>query len=246
MRSKMRNFLFLGLILGAVLIVPGYRDISTMVSQVANMPVIVIDPGHGGIDGGAQSSAGRSEKDINLSISRQLKKQMEREGITVILTRNKDQGLYEESQNGAIRSLKTQDMRARKSIIDKSNADLVLSIHLNSFTQDNSVKGAQVFYPQFGEENMVKKSKKAAEIIQKNLNKEINTEKPRTELGKSDVLLLREAKLPTVIVECGFLSNIEDAENLCNKNYQKRIVKVLNKSICSHLSSMGKKYKGSE
>lgn len=246
MRSKMRNFLLLGLILGAVLIVPGYRDISAMVSQIANMPVIVIDPGHGGIDGGAQSRDGKSEKDINLSISKQLKKQLEEEGITVVLTRNKDQGLYDESRNGAIRSLKTQDMRARKSIIDKSDADLVLSIHLNSFTQDNSVKGAQVFYPQFGNEKMVKKSKKAAEIIQKNLNKEINTEKPRTALGKSDVLLLREAKIPTVIVECGFLSNAEDAENLWKESYQKRIVKVLNKSICSHLSSKSLKHKENE
>lgn len=214
MRSKMCSFLIAGLILGAVLIAPGYRDISVMVSQMAEVPVIVIDPGHGGIDGGAQSTDGKCEKDINLSIARQLKAELEKEGIHVILTRDGDKGLYDEPQMGAVRSLKTQDMRARKRIIDEADADLTLSIHLNSFTQDNSVKGAQVFYPQNGDKITVDKSKKAAKIIQKNLNKMINTEKPRTELGKSDVLLLREAVVPTVIVECGFLSNREDAENL--------------------------------
>lgn len=104
-----------------------------------------MDPGHGGMDGGAQSSDGTSEKDINLSIAEQVKKQLEGEGVKVIMTRYKDEGLYDESQEGTIRSLKTQDMKERKRIIDDSKADLTVSIHLNSFTQDSSVKGAQVF-----------------------------------------------------------------------------------------------------
>ena len=152
------------------------------------------------------------------------------------MTRTTDEGLYERDAHGAIRTLKTYDMRKRREIIDDAGADLAVSIHLNSFTQDTSVRGAQVFYPEYGRGNSVQESKKAAAGIQKDLNEYINGENQRSELAKSDVILMRDVVCPTIIVECGFLSNEDEASMLRKKNrIRKKIVKVLKKSICSYL-----------
>ncbi|MBC8567636.1 N-acetylmuramoyl-L-alanine amidase [Mogibacterium sp. NSJ-24] len=237
MKSKGIYILATFVLVCTVLCIPGRNEMASYVWKKAEKPVVVLDPGHGGMDGGAQSSDGTSEKDINLSIAEQVKKQLEGEGVKVIMTRYKDEGLYDESQEGTIRSLKTQDMKERKRIIDDSKADLTVSIHLNSFTQDSSVKGAQVFYPSYGSEEAVEASKKAAEIIQSKFNNEINTDKKRTELGKGDVFLLKNITGPIVIVECGFLSNPEDAGNLKNKKFQIKISENLSDCICEYLSS---------
>lgn len=241
MRNRTVGYVVLGLLLWTVLCMPSYEDVATYVWTAAAKPVVVLDPGHGGIDGGAESSSGMAEKNINLKIAKSLQKRLEAEDIKVIMTRTCDEGLYDKDAEGAIRSLKTQDMYEREEIIKKSHADLVVSIHLNSFTQDASVKGAQVFYPSGGDRNLVKKSKQAAEIMQKNLNRKINIEKKRTELGKNDVLLLRNVYSPIVIVECGFLSNSEDAENLKKEQYQEKISKTLKASVCKYLKENGNK-----
>lgn len=241
MRNRAIGYAVLGLLLWVVFCMPSYEDVATYVWKAAAKPVVVLDPGHGGIDGGAESSSGTAEKNINLKIAKSLQERLEAEDIKVILTRDRDEGLYDADAEGAIRSLKTQDMYERENIIKKSHADLVVSIHLNSFTQDASVKGAQVFYPSDGDGKLVAKSKQAAEIIQKKLNQKINTGKERTELGKNDVLLLRNIYSPIVIVECGFLSNSEDAENLEKAQYQEKISKTLNTSICKYLKENGNK-----
>lgn len=219
-----------------VLCVPDYKDVVSYVWSSAVRPVVVLDAGHGGMDGGAESSDGTSEKDINLAIAIDLKELLEANGIKVIMTREDDEGLYDKSQNAAIRTLKTQDMKERKRIIDDSGADLTVSIHLNSFTQDSSVKGAQVFYPSDGDDALVEGSKQAAEIIQAGLNEDINTDKKRTELGKNDVYLLKNVTGNIIIVECGFLSNPEDASNLKKSEYQGKISETLSEGICEYLS----------
>ena len=219
-----------------VFCIPDYRDMASYVWNSVSEPVVVLDPGHGGMDGGAVSGDGTSEKDINLAIARKMKARLESEGIRVIVTRDGDKGLYEETGNESIRSLKTQDMKERKRIIEDSGANLTVSVHLNSFTQDTSVKGAQVFYPLYGDPEAVDESERAAKIIQAGLNDEINISKKRTELGKDDVFLLREVTVPIVIVECGFLSNPEDASNLKDKKFQSKISRNLSDSICSYLS----------
>lgn len=238
MKGKKVYILIACVLAWAVLCIPDYKEVASYVWKAADGVSVVLDPGHGGIDGGAESSDGTSEKDINLAIAMDLKERLEAEGIRVIMTRETDTGLYDGSQQGAIRTLKTQDMKERKRIIDDSGADLTVSIHLNSFTQDSSVKGAQVFYPSDGDETLVQESKRAAAIVQENLNNDINTDKKRTELGKNDVYLMKNITGRIIIVECGFLSNPEDASNLKDPEYQKKVSETLNRGICKYLDEM--------
>ena len=239
MRSRKIYVVVSCVLLWAVLCVPDYRDTALYVFNRMASPVVVLDPGHGGIDGGAESSDGTCEKDINLAIAMDLKKRLEKENIRVIMTRQSDDGLYDRSRNGSVRTLKTQDMNERRRIIDESNADLTVSIHLNSFTQDSSVRGAQVFYPSEGSDEFVAKSSEAAKTIQQLLNENINGEKKRTELGKNDVFLFRNITGAIVIVECGFLSNPDDAASLKRTDYQSEISETLEKSICRFLDEKG-------
>lgn len=240
-KSRIVDLMIIGVLLLAVLSIPDYAETVKQAWQISDRAVVVIDPGHGGMDGGAEGIDGTSEKDINLRIASELKEMLEKEGVRVLMTRQTDEGLYEDSEGLSIRMLKTQDMYERRRIIDEADADLTVSIHLNSFTQDESVKGAQVFYPADGDKNVIEKSHLAAEIIQAGLNKNINTDKKRTELAKSDVLLLREPDSPVVIVECGFLSNSEDLNDLKNGKHQEKISKSLKSSICKYLSENGNK-----
>lgn len=198
---------------------------------------IVLDPGHGGIDGGAESAEGLLEKDINLKISIHLAKLLEDAGINVIMTRTEDRGLYDENDSAAIRTLKTQDMHRRKAVMDAADASLVVSIHLNSFTEDRDVQGAQVFYPG-AEGEQVSESKMAAEITQEELNANINDVKQRVALPKNDVFILQNISCPTIIVECGFLSNYDEANKLSNHAYQAKIAKTLELSICRFLEEI--------
>ena len=106
-----------------------------------NSKTVVIDSGHGGIDGGKESKSGELEKTINLSIALKLKAILEADGINVIMTRTDDNGLYDENASNK----KVSDMKKRCQIINNSKADLAISIHQNSFP-DSDVSGAQVFY----------------------------------------------------------------------------------------------------
>lgn len=234
MKNKIRYVILVGIFVLAVLAIPGSNDMKEYVWKAAGSPVVVLDPGHGGIDGGAEGKDGTAEKDINLNIALSLKKMLEKDGVTVIMTRETDKSLGEDVP-GAIRSIKTADLHARKKLIDESDAQLTVSIHLNSFTQDSSVKGAQVFYPAGGSKSLKKDNKRAAELIQEGLNKSVNTDKKRIAMEKSDVYLLVNNENPIVIVECGFLSNPEDLENLKNKKHQEIISKSLETSIFKYL-----------
>lgn len=200
--------------------------------------VLVIDPGHGGIDGGAVSAAGVSEKNINLAIALEIQKLAEQDGWKVALTRTEDRGLYTDVKNDgteqmeiqgkrSIRSLKTEDLRKRRQIIDKMEPFLAVSIHLNSFKEDPSVHGAQTFYSSAAEETVGERSKILAEHIQNALIAGNDDGTKRTPLGKKDVLLLKNPTVPTVIVECGFLSNQEEAQRLCSEEYQKKIASLI-------------------
>lgn len=186
---------------------------------------VVIDPGHGGVDGGAEADDGTPEKNINLNIALKLKQLAENDGWNVIMTREEDTGLYSE-QNSTIRSKKTEDLKKRKEIFDSSAADAAVSIHLNSYTADRSVRGAQVFYADGSEE-----SKMLAECIQDQMKNR------RRAMAKSDVLILQQAKVPTVIAECGFLSNYEESRKLRTDEYQNKLAKNIYSGIKNYIEN---------
>lgn len=177
--------------------------------------VIVVDAGHGGIDGGAVGRSGVLESHINLEIALRLRKLLEQKGAIVLLTRDEDVGLY--SDTGRIRDKKNEDLRNRKKLIEESKADIFVSIHLNSFPQPQYY-GAQTFYPKNSEE-----SKKLAEIIQEELIRVLNNGNNRVSKEKGDVYLLKSCIIPTVLVECGFLSNDKEEKLLKSPTYQEKV-----------------------
>jgi len=201
-----------------------------------DMTTIVIDAGHGGFDGGAVSKDGTCEKDINMAIALRLRDLAEDDGWRVVMTRTEDQSLDEgDEERKRIRTRKTEDLRRRKEIIDETKPVLAVSIHLNSFQEDPSVRGAQTFFPSRAEsEQIVEESRKLAEAIQEELVKGLQDGTERKALGKKDVLLLKDPKVPTVIVECGFLTNPEDAERLKNETYQRQLSEFIYNGILTY------------
>lgn len=234
MNGKRTGLLLLGILAWAILCVPGYEDVVSYVWKAASRPVVVVDAGHGGIDGGAEGAGGVAEQDINLHIALFLKEELEDHDVLVVMTREDRNGLYDLDQAGAIRTLKTMDMHERKRIIEEADPDLTVSVHLNSFTQDASVRGAQVFYPASGGD-AAQRSETAAVIIQEAFNETVNGAAPRTEQGKDDVFLLRDVTSPIIIAECGFLSNPEDLERLKTEKYQKEMASVMADGVCRFL-----------
>ena len=197
----------------------------------ANADILLLDPGHGGIDGGAVSAAGICEKDINLAIADKVRELAEADGWTVVQTREDDRILSLNTE-GSIRSQKTEDLHARKEMIQNIEPLFAVSIHLNSFKEDPSVYGAQTFYPgQSERETVPEKSKALAESIQASLEENIDDGRERTPMEKNDVLLLKNPTVPTVIVECGFLSNPEEARLLQSEEYQQKLAECIYQGI---------------
>lgn len=189
--------------------------------------IVVVDAGHGGKDPGKVGVNGTLEKDINLEIALLLKDELEGVGITVVLTRYDDSGLYDTNSSNK----KMQDMRARLSIIEESKADLVVSIHQNSFG-DASVRGPQVFYYETSENGA-----NAAEFVQNALNEDLEIARPRVQKGNDNYYLLTKCSKVMVIAECGFLSNPEEENLLNDKEYQQRIAEAIKRGICKYLDS---------
>lgn len=178
---------------------------------------IVIDPGHGGEDPGKVGINEALEKDINLKISFLLKEMLEKEGYKIILTRENDDGLYSDTDGNK----KVADMKKRCQIIEDSGAQIVVSIHQNSFSQE-SVCGAQVFYYKHSTQG-----RKLAEKIQASIKENVAPDNNRTVKDNASYYMLLHTPCPTVIVECGFLSNYNEAELLVSEEYQEKIAKAI-------------------
>lgn len=190
-----------------------------------NIKTVVIDPGHGGVDGGAVSVRGDSEKEINLSISLLLSEMLEEKGIVVIMTRDSDVGLYEEGDSNK----KVADMKSRCKIANDSKADLLVSVHQNNY-QSEGVKGAQVFYYSRSLEG-----EKLAKTLQSSLKANLDKDNGRQAKANDNYYILINVPCPAVIVECGFLSNYIEAELLVSDEYQKKVAQALCDGICEYL-----------
>ena len=187
-------------------------------------PTVVIDAGHGGFDGGAVSSYGYLEKDINLSISLKLEGILKLLGYKTVMTRTEDR---------ALATTKKDDMYARLEIVNKTYDCVFVSIHQNHFSQPQYF-GAQMFYGSKYEDE----SKRLASILKENFKQNINPNNTRDiKKAPSSLFLFKKAERPCVLVECGFLSNENEARLLSQDEYQLKIAFAIAQSICEYYNS---------
>ncbi len=186
---------------------------------------IVVDAGHGGSDPGKVGTNGAREKDINLELAKKLKKLLEKEHLTVILTRDSDAGLDPAGSTNK----KAADMQNRCQIITDANPLFTVSIHQNSYPAPE-VKGAQVFYYEQSAQG-----KELAETIQSSLIANVDPNNTRTAKSNASYYLLKKTPTPTVIVECGFLSNPAEAALLLDDAYQDKLAEAICQGILSYL-----------
>ena len=190
---------------------------------------ILIDPGHGGFDSGA-SANGAVEKDINLSVAKLLKEYIEAGGGEAYMTRDADTDTADPNRPSSI-SQKKSDLQMRKSDIEKYGADIFISIHMNKFEQ-SKYKGAQVFYEDSAEEN-----KLLAEAIQQSVKDVLKDGNSRVAKGTGkDIYVLRGNGVPSALIECGFLSNSQEAELLKTSQHQKKLAEGIYTGILKFLS----------
>lgn len=189
-----------------------------------NKTTIVIDVGHGGSDPGKVGIQGIKEKDVNLAIARYLKDYLIAEDYTVYMTRETDQGLYDES----VSNKKKSDLSNRIQFVQEKNASCMISIHQNSYP-DTIQHGAQTFYYEGREED-----KNFAQYVQDSL---LTFDPSNTRQIKSSTsyYILKNAQVPSILIECGFLSNPEETSNLTDPNYQKQIAYAIAIGTCRYL-----------
>lgn len=201
---------------------------TTEVSPAHTYPLIVLDAGHGGFDPGKVGVNGALEKDINLTIVKKLQKLLEEEGFQVQLTRESDKLLAPANSS----SPKKDDMIKRIEMITELDPFFTISIHQNSFTSP-SVNGPQVFFYKDSEESAT-----MAQVIQDVLNTQLNPAKKRVPQSNDNYYLLTRTPTPTVIVECGFLSNPAEADLLIQESYQDRVARAIFLGILSYYESV--------
>ncbi len=198
--------------------------------NISDNIVIILDAGHGGFDGGAVALDGTVEKDINLNISMSVSEMLTSCGYDVILTRTDDTGT-EEDPSASISKRKVSDLNNRLKLINSYEDAIFVSVHLNKFTT-STANGAQVFYSK----NHIKSSELGLNI-QKSI---VELLQPRNERvikqATKSTYLLHNAKIPSVIVECGFLSNAAELKKLKDENYQKQMAYAIFCGIINYLN----------
>lgn len=220
MRDKIEFIVLILVILGLLTL---NRNIwrTTVSNQATERKyAVVLDAGHGGEDPGKVGINGAKEKDINLAIAKKVKKYLEDQKITVYMTREEDCMLAEPGSTNK----KVEDMKERVEIINDSQANLAVSIHQNSY-QEEVIKGAQVFYYSHSQEGQ-----KDA-IIMQNALLELDASNTRKAKENDTYYILKRTEIPTIIVECGFLSNQEEADLLVTEAYQEDVAKSIVKGI---------------
>lgn len=196
--------------------------------------IIVIDPGHGGLDAGA-SRGDLVEKEITLQIAKKLEQMLSQAGAMVILVRGNESDLAGDEFTGAIREHKKEDMRKRVEIANEANADLFVSIHTNA-VPGTIWSGAQTFYKPDSPE-----SKQTAQAIQQELKRILgNTNRS---IGAGNFYVLKNVNMPAVLVEVGFISNPQEGRLLADSQYQTRVAYAIMAGIANAQSQAGQQAK---
>ncbi|MFC7678115.1 N-acetylmuramoyl-L-alanine amidase CwlD [Paenibacillus sp. GCM10028914] len=230
--KRVKRTIFGIVLLALLLTVVSYEIPSAHTVKYWNLPlagkVIALDPGHGGPDGGAVSKQGIIEKDVNLAVTLYLRDYLQQAGALVVMTREGDYDLASTETKGYSKR-KTEDLKKRVRLIEDSRADMFVSIHLNSIPS-NRWSGAQTFYPPNNDE-----SKSLAEIIQNEIKHNLeNTQR----IAKKDdtVFLLQALRIPSTLVEVGFLSHPQESEMLRDEKYQRKVAASVYKGILRYTS----------
>ncbi|OIJ21655.1 N-acetylmuramoyl-L-alanine amidase CwlD [Anaerobacillus alkalidiazotrophicus] len=204
-----------------------YQFVSTDSGSSWSLPlsgkIIIVDPGHGGIDGGASSDSGLLEKDVALSISLILRDYLQEAGALVIMSREEDTDLADPTTKG-VRNRKVQDLKRRVQLVNETGSDLFVSLHLNAIPSPKW-SGAQTFYNRSIDQN-----ERLAKFIQEEIRYNLeNTNRLAKPIG--NVYLLKHAQIPGALIEVGFLSNPSEADLLNTKAYQQKVAASIYQGI---------------
>ena len=189
---------------------------------------IMLDAGHGGSDPGMVGVGGVEEKEINLKIAEKLRRQLEERGFHVVMTREDENGLYDET----VSNKKAQDMQRRCGVIAQAAPVLTVSIHQNSYT-NSAVCGPQVFYFEYSD-----KGKVLAACIQEQLNERLEIVRPRQIKANTNYYILKRSDSVTVLAECAFLSNPEEAAKIQTAEYQEKVAQAICAGILEYLENV--------
>ncbi|QEK13430.1 N-acetylmuramoyl-L-alanine amidase [Crassaminicella thermophila] len=198
-----------------------------------NNKVIVIDPGHGGIDGGTSDRFGLLEKHINLDVALKLRNRLRNKNFRVIMTRNKDVSLENKSHINDSRYKK--DLDARKKIINNSGAAIFVSIHVNADPNSTKTRGVEIFYypTSVESENLAREiSTSINYIVYKNF---LNENHIKAKVIGEDYYVLRETKIPGVLIEMGYITNTVDKKLLKSEKYKNKMAIAIENGIMKYL-----------
>ena len=220
----------LGFLVLLIVTLLGSKAVSVMADSVplTNRHCIVIDAGHGGVDGGATSCTGVLESHLNLEISIRLNDLLRLLGYQTQMIRTEDISVY--TKGDTIAAKKISDLRERVRIVNSTENAVLLSIHQNYFS-DGRYNGAQIFYAD------TNGSWQLSQLLQKNFIANLNPGSNRQPKKASGIYLMERISCTGVLIECGFLSNVEEEGKLCSQDYQKKLCCVIAASIGVFLSS---------
>ena len=189
---------------------------------------VIIDAGHGGVDGGATSCTGVLESQLNLEIALRLEELMKLLGYESVMVRRTDISVYTEGET--IAAKKVSDLKQRVKIVNETENGILISIHQNKFS-DSRYSGAQVFYAKDSQ------SKELATQLQASFISTLNPGSKRMAKQASGIYLMDKIKNPGILIECGFLSNLKEESMLRDPDYQKKLCSVIAATLSSHLAA---------
>lgn len=208
---------FAVLSVAALLLATNRKEITAFSSQSMYWDTVIIDAGHGGEDGGAVSADGVAESHINLAIAKRVENLLLFLGHDVLMTRTGDEAIYSQDAT-TLREKKVSDLKNRVAMVNDRENTVLMSIHQNSLPNHPAVHGAQVFY------NTIEPGQGMAESVQSVLNENVNRENEKAAKPiDSSVYLMKNSKAPSILVECGFMSNGNEVKMLQDSDYQLRM-----------------------
>ena len=227
MKRKIELFMILFLLMGAIIASWKLSELTANVSKEEkkakmDQVVIVVDPGHGGEDPGKVGINDVLEKDLNLQIAKKVKKLLEEAGIKIVMTRTNDK----------VPDAKKEDLNQRVQLINDTKPKLALCIHQNSYP-DAKIKGAQVFY-----HTITPEAEDVASIVQEQLQT-VDPTNTRQIKENDTYFMLKNTQVPTIIVECGFLTNPEEAAKLTQEDYQDKLAQAICEGVVKWLNGDG-------